>query len=49
VIGVSGAAAGPLAFLCSPAAAYGIFLAVTAFAAVLGLASLWREPRGATA
>lgn len=49
VIGVSGAAAGPLAFLWSPVAAYGIFLAVAASAVVLGLASLWREPRGATA
>ncbi len=45
VVGVTGAAAGPLAFLWSPPVAYGIFLAVAAAAAVLGLAGLARERR----
>ena len=40
VIGVSGAAAGPLAFLWSPAAAYSIFLGITLVAATLGLAGM---------
>lgn len=40
VIGVSGAAAGPLAFLWSPAAAYSIFLGVTIVAATLGLVGM---------
>jgi MFS family permease len=40
VIGVSGAAAGPLAFLWSPATAYWIFLGIAACAAILGLVSM---------
>lgn len=40
VIGVSGAAAGPLAFLWSPATAYSIFLGITAVAATLGLVGM---------
>ena len=40
VVGVSGAAAGPLAFLWSPAAAYSIFLGVTVVAATLGLVGM---------
>lgn len=40
VIGVTGAAAGPLAFLWSPAAAYSIFLGITVVAATLGLAGM---------
>ena len=40
VIGVSGAAAGPLAFLWSPAAAYSIFLGIAAVAATLGLVGM---------
>jgi MFS family permease len=40
VIGVSGAAAGPLAFLWSPAAAYSIFLGITVVAATLGLVGM---------
>ncbi len=43
VVGVSGAAAGPLPFLWSPATACWIFLALTACAVVLGLASLRRR------
>ena len=44
VIGVTGAAVGPLALLWSAATAYTIFLAVAAVAALLGLASLRIEP-----
>lgn len=40
VVGVSGAAAGPLAFLWSPAAAYSIFLGIALVAATLGLAGI---------
>jgi len=40
VVGVSGAAVGPLPFLHSPDAAYWIFLAATFCAAVLGVLSL---------
>jgi MFS family permease len=40
VVGVSGAAVGPLPLLLSPATAYGIFLALTFCAAVLGVLSL---------
>lgn len=40
VIGVSGAAAGPLAFLWSPAVAYSIFLGITVVAATLGLVGI---------
>ncbi len=40
VIGVSGAAAGPLAFLWSPATAYSIFLGITVVAATLGLVGM---------
>ena len=40
VIGVSGAAAGPLAFLWSPATAYSIFLGIAAVAATLGLVGM---------
>ena len=40
VIGVSGAAAGPLAFLWSPVAAYSIFLGITIVAATLGLVGM---------
>ena len=40
VIGVSGAAAGPLAFLWSPAAAYSIFLGIAVVAATLGLVGM---------
>lgn len=40
VIGVSGAAAGPLAFLWSPVAAYSIFLGITVAAATLGLVGM---------
>jgi len=40
VIGVSGAAAGPLALLWSPTAAYWIFLGLTAGGAMLGILSL---------
>jgi len=46
VIGVSGAAAGPLAFLWSPAAAYSIFLGITAAAATLGLVGMRFRARG---
>ncbi len=45
VIGVSGAAAGPLAFLWSPAAAYSIFLGITVVAATLGLVGMRFEAR----
>lgn len=45
VIGVSGAAAGPLAFLWSPAAAYSIFLGITVVAATLGLVGVRRESK----
>jgi MFS family permease len=45
VIGVSGAAAGPLALLWSPMAAYWIFLGLTFCGAALGVASLWQRPR----
>ena len=40
VIGVSGAAAGPLAFLWSPATAYSIFLGFAAVAATLGFVGI---------
>lgn len=40
VVGVSGAAAGPLAFLLSPAMAYSIFLGIAAVAATLGLVAM---------
>jgi MFS family permease len=40
VVGVSGAAAGPLAFLWSPVAAYAIFLGIAAVAATLGLVGM---------
>jgi MFS family permease len=40
VIGVSGAAAGPLAFLWSPATAYSIFLGIAVVAATLGLVGM---------
>ena len=40
VIGVSGAAAGQLAFLWSPAAAYSIFLGIAVVAATLGLVGM---------
>ena len=40
VVGVSGAAAGPLALLLSPAVAYWIFLALTVCGAALGIVSL---------
>lgn len=40
VVGVSGAAAGPLPLLWSPTAAYWIFLALTLCGAILGLLSL---------
>ncbi|TAJ42457.1 MAG: MFS transporter [Reyranella sp.] len=40
VVGVSGAAAGPLAFLWSPAAAYSIFLGIMVIAATLGLVGM---------
>jgi len=40
VVGVSGAALGPLPLLWSPLAAYGIFLSLTFCAAVLGVLSL---------
>ncbi|MBX9945737.1 MAG: MFS transporter [Reyranella sp.] len=40
VVGVTGAAAGPLAFLLSPAAAYSIFLGITVVAATLGLVGM---------
>lgn len=43
VVGVSGAAIGPLAFLWSPTAAYWMFLGFTAFGAVLGVLSLRRH------
>jgi len=46
VIGVSGAAAGPLPFLWSPATAYWIFLGITAYAGTLGLVSMSIESRG---
>jgi len=46
VIGVSGAAAGPLAFLWSPAAAYSIFLGITVVAATLGLVGMRLESKG---
>jgi MFS family permease len=42
VIGVTGAALGPLALLWSPLAAYTIFLALTACGAMLGVVSLRR-------
>ena len=40
VVGVSGAAAGPLPLLWSPTAAYWIFLGLTACGALLGVFSL---------
>ncbi|MCF8531643.1 MAG: MFS transporter [Reyranella sp.] len=40
VIGVSGAAAGPLSFLWSPATAYSIFLGIAVVAATLGLVGM---------
>jgi hypothetical protein len=40
VVGVSGAAVGPLPLLWSPSAAYAIFLALTFCAALLGILSL---------
>jgi MFS family permease len=40
VIGVSGAAAGPLAFLWSPPTAYSIFLGLAVVAATLGLVGM---------
>lgn len=43
VVGVSGAAAGPLPFLLSPDFAYWMFLALTALGALLGVASLRRK------
>jgi MFS family permease len=46
VIGVTGAAAGPLAFLWSPAAAYSIFLGITVVAATLGLVGMRLESKG---
>ncbi|MDP1840348.1 MAG: MFS transporter [Reyranella sp.] len=46
VIGVSGAAAGPLAFLWSPAAAYSIFLGIAVVAATLGLVGVRLESKG---
>ena len=46
VIGVSGAAAGPLAFLWSPAAAYSIFLGITVAAATLGLVGMRFRAKG---
>lgn len=46
VIGVSGAAAGPLAFLWSPAAAYSIFLGITVVAATLGLVGMRFRAQG---
>lgn len=41
VIGVSGAAVGPLPLLWSPTGAYAIFLALTVCGGVLGIMSLW--------
>jgi len=46
VIGVSGAAVGPLPLLWSPAAAYWIFLGLTFCGAVLGVLSLRRRSSG---
>lgn len=46
VVGVSGAAAGPLAFLWSPATAYSIFLGIAVVAAALGLIGLRSETKG---
>ncbi len=46
VVGVSGAAAGPLPFLLSPDVAYVTFLVLTAGGAMLGVVSLWRTARG---
>ena len=46
VIGVSGAAAGPLPFLWSPMTAYWVFLAIAAVAVLLGLASLRPKAQG---
>jgi MFS family permease len=43
VVGVSGAAAGPLPLLWSPAAAYWTFHGLTAGGAALGIASLWQR------
>ena len=45
VIGVSGAAAGPLPLLVSPVFAYSIFLGLAACGAALGIVSLWRRPK----
>jgi MFS family permease len=45
VVGVSGAAAGPLPFLISPDFAYVTFLVLVAGGAMLGIASLWRNAR----
>jgi MFS family permease len=45
VVGVSGAAAGPLPFLWSPATAHWIFLGIAACAAVLGLIAMSIESR----
>src|SRR5205823_6626661 len=42
VIGVTGAAVGPLPLLLSPATAYAIFLVLVAAGALLGIASLQR-------
>lgn len=46
VIGVAGAAAGPLTFLWSPAAAYSIFLGIAVVAATLGLVGMRLESKG---
>jgi hypothetical protein len=45
VIGVSGAAAGPLPLLWSTTAAYSIFLALTLCGFVLGIVSLREQKR----
>ncbi len=46
VVGVGGAAAGPLAFLWSPTAAYAIFLGIAVVAATLGLVGRRVEKTG---
>jgi MFS family permease len=49
VVGVSGAALGPLPLLWSPTAAYSIFLALTVVGASLGVMSLRRQPHTSVA
>jgi MFS family permease len=49
VVGVSGAALGPLPLLLSPMAAYCTFLGLTSLGVMLGIASLRRQPKPSVA